>query len=73
MNLTPNSVSEAGVTFWAEPETRVDSITTLILAVSALYIVILGNIPLVGYLTDFDRFVFWVSTGGLPCAVVGIF
>lgn len=51
-----------GVTFWADPDTRVDSTTTLLLAVSAMYIVILANIPLVGYLTNFDKFSYWVST-----------
>jgi hypothetical protein len=29
---------------------------TILLSVSALYIVIFGNIPLVGYLTVFDRY-----------------
>jgi hypothetical protein len=50
----------SGATFWAATETRVDTVITLLLAVSALYIVILGNIPLVGYLTDFDTYVFWM-------------
>ncbi len=51
----------AGLTFWAQFENRVDSTVTLLLAVSALYIVILGNIPMLGYLTDVDKYVFVVS------------
>jgi hypothetical protein len=50
-----------GLTFWAQAESRVDSTITLLLSVSALYIVILGNIPMVGYLTAIDTYVFWVS------------
>ena len=50
-----------GLTFWANYENRVDSTITLILAVSALYIVILANIPLLGYLTAIDKYFFWVS------------
>jgi len=50
-----------GLTFWADYENRVDSTVTLLLSVSALYIVILANIPLLGYLTAIDKYVFWVS------------
>jgi hypothetical protein len=50
-----------GLTFWAEYSGRVDSTITLLLAVSALYIVILANIPLVGYLTAMDTYIFWVT------------
>lgn len=46
------------LTFWIVYENRVDTTITLLLSVSALYIVILGNIPLLGYLTDVDKFVF---------------
>lgn len=46
------------LTFWIVFENRVDTTITLLLSVSALYIVILGNIPLLGYLTDVDKFVF---------------
>lgn len=46
----------SGCTFWAAIESRVDSTVTLLLAVSALYIVIFQNIPMVGYTTDFDSF-----------------
>ncbi len=47
-----------GFVFWADPGGRVDSTITLLLAVSALYIVILANVPLVGYMTAIDRYVF---------------
>ncbi len=50
----------SSLTFWVLYENRVDTTITLLLSVSALYIVILGNIPLVGYLTNVDRFVFWM-------------
>jgi hypothetical protein len=50
----------SGLTFWAPYENRVDSTVTILLAVSALYIVILSNIPLIGYLTKVDSFVFAV-------------
>jgi len=50
----------AGLTFWAEYAGRVDSTITLLLSVSALYIVILANIPLLGYLTAIDTYIFWV-------------
>lgn len=46
----------AGFIFWAAPEERVGSTITLLLAISALYIVIFGSIPMLGYLTAFDRF-----------------
>lgn len=44
----------SGLTFWAEYETRVDTTSTLLFSVSALYVVILQNIPLLGYLTKVD-------------------
>lgn len=50
----------AGMTFWVRYENRVDTTITLLLSISALYIVILTNIPLVGYLTDVDNYVFWM-------------
>eukprot|EP01031_Cornospumella_fuschlensis_P035127 gene35127-42545_t len=48
----------ASLTFWASEENRIEIAITLLLAISALYIVILGNIPLVGYLTTVDSYVF---------------
>ena len=47
-----------GFTFWSDPGARFDSTVTLLLAVSALYIVILGNIPMLGYLTAIDKYCF---------------
>jgi hypothetical protein len=46
-----------GLLFWASQEIRIESTMTLLLSVSALYIVIFGNIPLLGYMTQFDKFV----------------
>jgi len=51
----------SGLTFWITFENRVNTTITLMLSVSALYIVILGNIPMVGYLTIVDKYVFAVS------------
>ncbi len=51
----------SAVTFWLSYENRIDTTITLLLSVSALYIVILQNIPMVGYLTNVDKFVFVVS------------
>jgi len=51
----------SGLTFWITYENRVDTTITLMLSVSALYIVILGNVPMVGYLTVVDEYVFYVS------------
>lgn len=48
------------ITFWVSYDQRVDTTITILLAMSALYIVILSNIPLVGYLTNVDKFVFWM-------------
>jgi hypothetical protein len=56
----------AALTFWAPMENRVDSTITILLSVSALYIVILANIPLLGYLTSIDKYVFWVSSITFP-------
>jgi len=44
------------VTFWSDYESRIGDTITILLSVSALYIVIFGNIPLVGYLTSFDTY-----------------
>ena len=48
----------AGATFWASVESRSDTTMTILLSVSALYVVILDNIPQVGYLTSFDKWIF---------------
>jgi hypothetical protein len=46
-----------GATFWIAIEKRSDNVMTLLLSVSALYIVVFGNIPMLGYLTTMDYFV----------------
>ena len=45
------------LTYWADTGDRVDSTVTILLAVSALYIVIFDNIPMLGYLTRFDNYI----------------
>jgi hypothetical protein len=50
----------AGCTFWANYESRADTTITLLLSVSALYIVVFSNIPMLGYLTDMDYFTFFM-------------
>lgn len=47
----------SGLVFWAATENRIDATMTILLAVSALYIVVFGNIPMLGYLTSFDTYV----------------
>ena len=37
-----------------------DSTITLLLAISALYIVVFSSIPMLGYLTDFDEYIILV-------------
>lgn len=50
----------SGLTYWITFENRVDTTITILVSASALYIVILQNVPNVGYLTDADRFIFWM-------------
>ena len=50
------------LTFWGEYSGRVDTTITILLAISALYIVIFSSIPMLGYLTDFDYYIIAVST-----------
>lgn len=45
----------AGITFWSHEDSRIDTTMTLLLAISALYIVVFSTVPLLGYLTSFDR------------------
>jgi hypothetical protein len=47
----------SGVTFWATLNNRLTSTMTILLSVSALYIAVFGQIPLIGYLSAFDRYV----------------
>lgn len=46
-------VTVTGLTFWADVDSRIDTTMTILLSVSALYVVILSNIPLLGYLTRY--------------------
>jgi hypothetical protein len=48
-------------TFWMAEEKRIDVTITFMLSVAALNIVLLNNVPFVGYLTKLDRYVFRVS------------
>ena len=43
--------------YWSDPNDRINITITLLLAISALYIVVFQNIPMVGYLTRFDSYV----------------
>jgi hypothetical protein len=47
----------SGLVFWAATEHRIDATMTILLAVSALYIVVFGSIPMLGYLTAFDTYI----------------
>jgi hypothetical protein len=48
----------AAATFWIpSPEARIAGVMSLILAISAVYIIIMGYIPLVGYETAADSYV----------------
>lgn len=52
----------ASSTFWAgSPEARIAATTTVLIAVAALYIVVVGYVPLVGYATLNDKYVLVVS------------
>lgn len=44
------------ITFWSYEDSRIDTTMNLLLAVSALYIVVFSTVPLLGYLTSFDRY-----------------
>eukprot|EP01039_Chlorochromonas_danica_P002365 gene2365-2597_t len=60
----------AALSFWASYENRVNITITLLLSVSALYVVILSNIPLVGYLTHVDRYIFGMFILLVGCTVL---
>lgn len=52
----------AGCTFWVgHPESRISATSGLIIAVTALYIVLIANVPFVGYATRIDTFVLVVN------------
>ena len=44
------------LTYWADLDGRVDATVTLLLAISALYIVIFQYVPMIGKLTQFDKY-----------------
>jgi hypothetical protein len=47
----------AGISFWGAPVDRMNVSITILLSVSALYIVVFDNIPMIGILTAFDQYV----------------
>lgn len=47
----------AGTSFWSSIDSRIGDTMTILLAVSALYIVVFGSVPMIGYLTVFDKYV----------------
>lgn len=47
----------SGFVFWAAAEKRIAATMSILLAVSTLYIVAFGNIPMLGYLTSFDSYI----------------
>lgn len=47
----------AGLIFWASYELRISSTMRILYAVSALYIVIFRNVPMIGSSTDFDVYI----------------
>lgn len=57
----------AGVAFWADPIDRMNITITVLLSVSALYIVVFQNIPMIGYLTKFDFFVLFMFVALFIC------
>ena len=56
----------AGFTFWDDFESRVQITLTILLSVSALYVVVIGSIPPIGYITLFDT---WINAMYLLLAV----
>ena len=53
----------AGATFWVgHPESRISATSGLLIAITALYIVLIGNVPFVGYATRIDTYVLVVSS-----------
>ena len=52
----------AGLGFWADTSQRINLTLTILLAISALYIIIFSLVPFVGYLTLFDRYIITMFT-----------
>jgi hypothetical protein len=59
-----------GFAFWAELDHRVEITVTMVLAVSAFYLIIGQVIPLVGYFSIFDKFI--TSAFMILCFATGI-
>ena len=59
-----------GLIFWSQYRSRIRDTMTILLSVSALYIVIFGNIPLVGYLTIFDSYMIGMYAFVALCVVL---
>jgi hypothetical protein len=60
-----------GIIFWAvQEDARFDSTVTLLLAISALYIVVFQNIPMVGYLTTLDEFSLMMFAALFVCCFI---
>ena len=51
-----------GLTFWGEHASRVDTTITILLSVSALYIVVFSSVPMIGTLTEFDKYIIVVRS-----------
>ena len=59
----------AGATFYVtNMEARISSATGLLIAVSALYVVMIDSIPFVGYVTEIDKYV--LSMIAILCAII---
>ena len=56
------------LTYWADLDGRVDATVNLLLAISALYIVIFQYVPMIGNLTQFDKYMlamYMMTTGAV--------
>ena len=60
----------AAIAFWADPNDRINATTTMLLSVSALYIVVFQNVPMIGYLTMFDKFVVFMFIIMFVCCLL---
>ena len=47
----------SGLVFWAAVEKRIYATMKILFAVATLYIVVFGEIPMLGYITNFDEFI----------------
>ncbi|CAE7649102.1 unnamed protein product [Symbiodinium microadriaticum] len=60
----------AGWIFWIATDQRADATMNVLVAVSAMYIVIFSNIPLVGYMTTMDIYI--VEVFGVLVLCIGV-